>query len=99
MKILALEKEIHGLPQELFEPHLKEEAKKVWSLYQDGIIREIYFTKDLHEAVIILECKDEAEAKSILETLPLVKEQLITFEIKPLVAYDGFERLFGNMKQ
>ena len=94
MKILALEKEIPGTREELIILLLKEEAQKVWNLQQVGIIREIYFTKDTQEAVIILECKDEADAKNILETLPLVKAKLIRFEIKPLIAYDGFERLF-----
>ncbi len=94
MKILALEKEIAGVTGKQFAPFLKEEAKRVWTLQQAGVIREIYFTKDSREAVLILECKDEAEAENYLKTLPLVREHLITFEIKPLTAYDGFERLF-----
>jgi hypothetical protein len=94
MKILAIEKENPGVTKELIKPLLKEEAKKVWELVQSGIIREISFTKDEHCAVIILECEDGDEAKSILNTLPLVKERLISFEITPLVPYDGFERLF-----
>ena len=98
MKILAIEKEVLGSSEEQFKPYLKKEAGRVWNLYQTGIIREIYFTQNTHEAVIILECKDEYEAKSILETLPLVKEKLISFEIKPLVAYDGFNRLFEKIE-
>jgi hypothetical protein len=38
--------------------------------------------------------KDVEEAKKILETLPLVKENLIEFEIIPLIPYPGFARLF-----
>lgn len=97
MKILAIEKEVLGSSEEQFKPYLKAEAEQVWNLYQRGIIREIYFTKNTHEAVMILECSDEIEAKNILETLPLVKEKMIAFEIKPLVAYDGFQRLFENI--
>ncbi len=96
MKILAIEKEVSGTSEEQFKRYLKEEAERVWNLYQAGIIREIYFTKDTHEAVLILECIDEAEAINILKTLPLVKARLIAFEIKPLAAYDGFKRLFEN---
>jgi len=33
-----------------------------------------------------------------LNTLPLVKEGLITFELIPLKAYPGFERLFELRK-
>lgn len=92
MKILALEKVVENA-REKFNPHLKQEALKVWELQQAGFIREIYFTKEDHTAVMILECKDSSEAKIILDSLPLVKEKLITFEIKPLVPYDGFKRL------
>lgn len=94
MKILAIEKENEGVIPEQFKPHFKNEAFKVWEYLKKEIIREIYFTKEGHNAVIILECKNEDEAKSILGELPLVKEGLITFTILPLVAYDGFERLF-----
>ena len=94
MKILAIEKEVDGITEEQIRPFLKTEAQKVWELYQNGFIREIYFTKNSHKAVLILEGTDENEARSILNTLPLVKEKLITFDLFPLVPYDGFARLF-----
>lgn len=94
MKILAIEKETEGVIPEQFTPHFKNEALKVWELYKKEVIREIYFTKYGHNAVIILECEDETEAGYLLNDLPLVKEGLISFTIMPLVPYDGFERLF-----
>lgn len=96
MKILAIEKEIDGTKKEQFTPHLKAEAQKVWELYQSEFIREIYFTKYSHNAVLILECADENEARNILNTLPLVKEKLIVFDILSLEPYDGFARLLEN---
>lgn len=95
MKILALEKEIEGKTSEDFEPFLKTEARHVWQLYKTNIIREIYFREDQSTAVIILECKDVAEAEKILSELPLVENRLIEFELIPLIAYDGFERIFA----
>lgn len=94
MKILAIEKEAEGVIPEQFAPHFKNEALKVWELLKKEIIREIYFTKEGHNAVIIMECQNEAEARNTLSELPLVKEGLISFTIMPLVPYDGFERLF-----
>jgi muconolactone delta-isomerase len=94
LKILAVEKEVEGVTEDQYKPYLKNEAKRVWELVQSGTIREIYFTEDDHCAIIILECKNAEEAKSILNTLPLVNKKLISFEIKPLVPYDGFARLF-----
>ena len=96
MKVLAIEKEIPGHSGEAFIPHLKKEASRVWELYQSEIIREIYFDKNNHSAVMMLECKDGKEAGEYLDTLPLVKEKLIAFDIVELEPYSGFLRLFGN---
>jgi hypothetical protein len=95
MKILAIENEYEGKSSDDFKPYLKDEAMAVWDLYKKNIIREIYFRKDKTSAVLILECESAEEAEKTLTELPLVKEKLIYFEIIPLVAYDGFERLFS----
>ncbi len=94
MKILAIEKEVTGIKDEQYIPHLKSEALKAWELYQSEKIRELYFTKD-NFAVLILECSDEEECKEILSSLPLVKKGLIKFEIMTLLPYPGFSRLFN----
>jgi hypothetical protein len=94
MKILAIEKEVLGVSGEKFKPHLKAEAVKVWELYQTDVFRELYFHRDQRTAVLVLECTDVEEANKVLNTLPLVKEGLIAFEVMPLVAYPGFSRLF-----
>ena len=94
MKILAMEIEVEGVSPEQFEPHLKAEARRAWELYQNDIIREIYFRADRSEAILILECADPKEAEQVLETLPLVQAGLIHFDVIQLVPYPGFERLF-----
>lgn len=95
MKILAIEKEAPGVTEADFEPHMKAEARRAWELFQSGVFREMYFTKgDDPIAVIMLECATVEEAKKSLDTLPLVKAGLISFELMPLVAYPGFARLF-----
>ena len=96
MKILALEKEISGIAAEKFKPHLKAEAIRVWELYQAGLIRELYFRQDWPGGVLILECKDLTEANEALNSLPLVTEGLIDFEVIPLKPYPGFARLFTS---
>lgn len=96
MKLLAIERELPGATTDRFRDHLKAEAARAWELYQAGVIRELYFRQDNHSAVLVLECRDVEEAASVLETLPLVKEGLIAFDIVPLVAYPGFSRLFAE---
>ena len=94
MKFLALEHDAPAAAASNFQPHLKAEAARVWELYQAGTIRELYFRPDLHTAVLVLECASAAEAHQSLDTLPLVRAGLITFEVIPLEAYSGFSRLF-----
>ena len=96
MKILAIEKDVPGVTAGMFAPHLAAEASKVWDLYQAGILRECYFREDRSSAVLMLECNDQHEARDILDTLPLVQQGLILFDIIPLKPYPGFARLFAN---
>ena len=96
MKILAIEHDPPDVTADQFtQPLLLAEAQRAWELYQAGLIRELYFRADRYEAVLVLECTDVDEARSILDTLPLVREKLIGFELIPLKAYPGFARLFA----
>ena len=96
MKILAIEHELPGAPTESFRRFAKEEARQAWDLHQAGLIRELYFRSDRDEAVLVLECTSIEEAQSTLYELPFVREGLIDFELIPLKAYPGFERLFAK---
>ena len=92
MKIFAIEKELaHSMEGDLVELY-KEEALHVYELYQNDILREIYFDQDTC-AVIMLECDSITVAKSIVSEFPLVKAGLIMFEIHALRPYSGYGRL------
>ena len=95
MQFLALEQDIPGIQADDFQPVLKAEARRVWQLQQDGVLREMYFRGDTKNAVLMLECSDVDEAKAALSTLPLVEQGLIRFEVIPLIPYSGLARLFG----
>ncbi len=96
MKMLALERDVPGVTAEQCRPHLRDEAARVWELYQAGVLRELYFRDDRPSAVLVLECADTKVAQRVLESLPLVREGLIAFDIIPLVPYPGFARLFAG---
>ena len=96
MKILALEHELPGAATEAFERFKAEEARKAWELYQAGIFRELYFRADRNEAILVLECESVEQAQKILSTMPFVQNRLIAFEVIPLKAYPGFNRLFSE---
>lgn len=94
MKIIALEQEIPTVESGDFARFSQDEARQAWKLQQAGFIREIYFRADQNCAVLILEAESVERAHRQLQALPLVKNGLIQFELIPLKAYPGFERLF-----
>lgn len=96
MRILAIERPVQGVTDEQFTPELAAaEARRVWELYQAGMIRDFYFRTDASSAVLMLECDDAPAAGAVLTSLPLVAAGLIEFEVLPLRAYPGFGRLFA----
>ena len=95
MKFLALEREFPNATAEAFRPLLKGEARAVWELQQSGALREIYFNANQHTAVLVLESSDIETAHQLLASLALVQSGLITFDVIPLVPYDGYARLFA----
>lgn len=95
MKILAIEKELPGVADSDYKPWLEAEARKAWELHQEGLIRELYFTDD-RCAVLVLEARDKAHAREIIDQLPLVQQRLIDFDLLTLTAYPGFARLFKS---
>ena len=92
MKLLAIEKEISEVKWNEENEVLINESYRVYKLFQDGIIREIYFNEN-ENAVIMLECESKEEAQEILNTLPLVQAGLISFSIMELHPYTGFDRI------
>ena len=95
VKILAIEREVAGVTAEHCRPHYRAEAARVWELQQKDVIREVYLRQDRPEAVLVLECDDIGEAQAALDTLPLVTEGLIAFEVIPLGPFPGYQRLFA----
>jgi len=77
-----------------FRKYATAEAKALWQLYLEGIVREFYFRKEKNLAVLILEVKNRQTAKKALSKLPFVSKKLIEFELIPLKPYPGFKRLF-----
>ncbi len=96
MKILAIGKSLPDATEEEFRPHLQEEAARAWELYASGLFRELYFRTDRPDAVLVLECADVEEARQALDTLPLVREGLLDFDLIPLGPFVPFSRLFAE---
>ena len=90
MKVVAIcHRRTEYAPSE-FTPHLEAESLQALRLFAADKIREIYSRSDGKGAVIVLEAKDEAEARSFLETLPLVQKGMLDFDLYGAKPYRGF---------
>jgi len=93
MKILAIEKEVPGVDwSTVSKDLLAQEAREVYKMYLTGLLREHYFNEEKC-AVLVLECENKEHAQEILEKLPLVEQNLITFQIMELHPYTGYDRV------
>ena len=63
---------------------IPEEIRATTRLYLEGKIREWYSRGDGRGIVFLLDVKTEAEARAIMETLPLAKEQLMDSQYIPV---------------
>ena len=95
MKIIAIEKMLKDVDATKDRQLLMDEARAVWQLQQEGLVREIYFHTEERKAVLIMEAGSAHAAKEALDRLPLVRGGTVEFEFIPLRPYDGFARLFN----
>jgi hypothetical protein len=69
-----------GVAREQVMKVMPDEIRATVRLYLDGKIRQWYSRADGKGVVFILDCKDVAEARSVMDGLPLSREQLVNFE-------------------
>ncbi len=63
---------------------MPREARATVKLYLDGKIREWYSRGDGKGVVFLVDAKSVEEAREIIETLPLTKEQLVDSQYIPV---------------
>ena len=63
---------------------IPEEIQATVRLYLDGKIREWYSRGDGKGVIVLLDVKTEDEARALMETLPLAKEQLMDHQYTPV---------------
>ena len=63
---------------------LPDEVRATVKLYLDGKIQQWYSRSDGRGVVFILNCASAAEAKALMDELPLSKANLATFEFTAL---------------
>ena len=63
---------------------LPSEVRATVKLYLDGKIRQWYSRGDGKGVIFLVDAKTEAEARALMETLPLAKENLMDYEYIPV---------------
>ena len=63
---------------------MPSEIRATVKLYFDGKIRQWYSRGDGRGVVVLVDAKTEDEARALMETLPLAKEQLMDHEYIPV---------------
>jgi hypothetical protein len=71
------------------------EIRATVKLYLDGKIREWYSRGDGKGVVFLVDAKTEDEARALMETLPLAKEQLMDHEYIPVGPLMPLRALLG----
>ena len=82
--VLVIETPKPGVTPQQIMAVIPEEIRATTRLYLEGKIREWYSRGDGRGIVFLLDVKTEAEARAIMETLPLAKEQLMDSQYIPV---------------
>ena len=94
--VFALLKAKPGVTREQVMPIMPAEIRATVQLYLDGKIREWYSQEDGRGGVFLLNAGDVAEAESIMESLPLAKENMLDHEYIPVGPLMPLRLLMSN---
>jgi hypothetical protein len=93
--VLVIETPRKGVTFEQVMAVIPAESRATVNLYLDGKIREWYSRGDGKGVVFLVNAKTEDEARAIMETLPLAKEQLMDSEYIPVGPLMPLRALIG----
>ena len=82
--VLVIETPKKGVTSDEIMAVIPAEIRATVRLYLDGKIREWYSRGDGKGVIFVVEAKTEDEARALVETLPLAKEQLMDHQYIPV---------------
>ena len=98
-EVIVIETPKQGVTPQQVMAVIPEEIKATVKLYLDGKIRQWYSRGDGKGVVFVVDAKTEDEARAIMETLPLAKEQLMDHEYIPVGPLMPLRALVGSGAQ
>jgi hypothetical protein len=93
--VLVIETPKPGVTPQQVMAVIPEEIRATVKLYLDGKIREWYSRGDGKGVVFLVDAKTEDEARALMETLPLAKQQLMDHEYIPVGPLMPLRALMG----
>jgi len=97
--VLVIETPKPGVTPQQIMAVIPEEIRATVTLYLDGKIREWYSRGDGKGVVSLVDAKTEDEARALMETLPLAKEQLMDHQYIPVGPLMPLRALIGRGAQ
>ena len=93
--VLVMETPKKGVTPAQIMAVIPAEIRATVKLYLDGKIREWYSRGDGKGVIFLVDAKTEEEARAIMETLPLAKEELMDSEYIPVGPLMPLRALMG----
>jgi hypothetical protein len=93
--VLVIQTPKKGVTPDQVMAVIPAETRATVKLYLDGKIREWYSRGDGKGVVFLVDAKTEDEARAIMETLPLAKEQLMDDQYIPVGPLMPLRALMG----
>jgi hypothetical protein len=94
-EVLVIQTAKQGVTAQQVMAVIPAEIRATVKLYLDGKIRQWYSRGDGRGVVFLVEAQNEQEARAIMETLPLAKEQLMDDQYIPVGPLMPLRALIG----
>jgi peptidyl-tRNA hydrolase len=94
-EVIVIETPKQGVTFQQVIAVMPSEIRATVKLYLDGKIREWFSRGDGKGVVFVVEAKSEDEARAVMETLPLAKEQLMDHQYIPVGPLMPLRMLIG----
>jgi predicted GTPase len=94
-EVMVIQTAKQGVTAQQIMAVIPAEIRATVKLYLDGKIRQWYSRGDGKGIIFLVEAKTEDEARAVMETLPLAKEQLMDHEYIPVGPLMPLRALIG----
>src|SRR6202041_3885942 len=98
-EVLVIQTPKQGVTAQQIMAVIPAEIRATVKLYLDGKIRQWYSRGDGRGVIFLVDVKTEGEARALMETLPLAKQQLMDHEYIPVGPLMPLRALMGPVAQ